>query len=53
MSQSHIWDASTVAALDAVVHKYASKGKHAEIVGLNAASSERHDLLSGQLGVEH
>ena len=42
MSGSHIWDASTVAALDAITTKYARKGKHVEIVGLNAASAEMH-----------
>jgi MFS superfamily sulfate permease-like transporter len=29
MSQSHIWDASTVASLDAIVTKYERKGKRA------------------------
>jgi sulfate permease, SulP family len=53
MSDSHIWDASTVAALDAITTKYHAKGKHVEIVGLNQDSAERHDRLSGQLGAEH
>ncbi|MFE1592484.1 SulP family inorganic anion transporter [Nocardia sp. NPDC058705] len=47
LSESHIWDASTVAALDAITTKYASKGKQVEIIGLNAASAARHDRLSG------
>ena len=38
---SHIWDASTVAALDAIQTKYADKGKDVKIVGLNDASAER------------
>ena len=50
LSRSHIWDASTVATLDAVVTKYAAKGKHATIVGLNDSSQERHDRLAGHLG---
>ncbi len=50
MSDSHIWDASTVAALDAITTKYRNKGKHVEIVGLNEDSADRHDRLSGQLG---
>ncbi|WP_338887290.1 SulP family inorganic anion transporter [Rhodococcus sovatensis] len=53
MSDSHIWDASTVATLDAITTKYAAKGKTATIVGLNASSTERHDRLSGNLGNDH
>jgi SulP family sulfate permease len=53
LSQSHIWDASTVAALDAVTTKYCSRGKHVEIVGLNTDSADRHDRLSGMLGAGH
>ncbi|WP_431232068.1 SulP family inorganic anion transporter [Mycolicibacterium psychrotolerans] len=53
MSGSHIWDASTVAALDAVTSKYGAKGKHVDIVGLNTDSADRHDRLSGTLGASH
>ncbi|QHE72709.1 SulP family inorganic anion transporter [Rhodococcus sp. WAY2] len=53
LSDSHIWDASTVATLDAITTKYAARGKQAEIVGLNAASAERHVRLSGRMGAEH
>ncbi|MCZ4079920.1 SulP family inorganic anion transporter [Rhodococcus sp. H36-A4] len=53
MSASHIWDASTVATLDAITTKYAAKGKTATIVGLNEASAQRHGLLSGNLGAGH
>jgi sulfate permease, SulP family len=53
MSGSHIWDASTVAALDAVTTKYRAKNKHVEIVGLNTDSADRHDRLSGTLGAHH
>lgn len=49
MSGAHIWDASTVATLDAVTTKYAAKGKKATIVGLDDSSAERHRRLSGQL----
>ncbi len=52
MSASHIWDASTVAALDAVTTKYQRKGKTVEIIGLNQDSADRHDRLSGRLGAE-
>jgi len=50
MTDSHIWDASTVAALDAITTKYRARGKHVEIVGLNQDSATRHDRLTGQLG---
>ena len=53
LTGAHIWDASTVAALDAVTTKYRAKGKCAEIVGLNQDSAERHDRLSGQFGADH
>ncbi|WP_186629783.1 SulP family inorganic anion transporter [Rhodococcus sp. BP22] len=53
MSSSHIWDASTVATLDAITTKYAAKGKTATIVGLNEASAQRLGLLSGNLGAGH
>ncbi|WP_373889249.1 SulP family inorganic anion transporter [Nocardia sp. XZ_19_369] len=53
MSEAHIWDASTVATLDAITTKYESKGKNVEIVGLNEASEERHVRLSGYLAGAH
>ena len=53
MSESHIWDASTVAALDAVTTKYRAKGKNVEIIGLDDDSADRHDRLSGNLGAGH
>ncbi len=49
LTASHIWDASTVASLDAITTKYQRKGKTVEIVGLNEASAERHGRLTGQL----
>ena len=53
LSASHIWDASTVAALDAVTTKYRAKGKNVEIVGLDTDSADRRDRLSGMLGADH
>lgn len=53
LSDSHVWDASTVAALDAITTKYAAKGKSVEIIGLNQDSAYRHGLLSGQFGTQH
>lgn len=52
LSQAQIYDSSTVAALDSIVSKYQSKGKHVEIVGLNEASTKWHSL-SGNLGASH
>jgi SulP family sulfate permease len=49
MSDSHIWDASTVATLDAIETKYADRGKRVEIRGLNEASLSRHQRLAGTL----
>ncbi|MCW2769278.1 MAG: sodium-independent anion transporter [Aeromicrobium sp.] len=49
LTRSHIWDASTVASLDAITTKYERKGKTVEIVGLNDASAERHERLTGGL----
>ena len=53
MSGSHIWDASTVAALDAITTKYEHHGKHARIEGMNAASEAMHGRLAGNLGAGH
>jgi SulP family sulfate permease len=53
MSNAHVWDASTVASLDAITTKYAAKGKTVTIVGMNADSTARHELLAGNLGAGH
>ncbi|PFG36430.1 SulP family sulfate permease [Flavimobilis soli] len=53
MTNAHVWDASTVATLDAIRHKYATKGKTVTIVGMNPDSTERHDRLAGNLGAGH
>ena len=53
MSASHVWDASTVAALDAITNKYERQGKRAVIVGMNEASTNIHARLAGNLGGEH
>lgn len=49
LSAAHIWDASSVAALDAIETKYAQRGKNVEITGLNAPSAHLHGKLSGEL----
>jgi SulP family sulfate permease len=52
MERSHIWDASTVAALDAIMTKYEKHGKRVVLIGLNEASSSLHGRLAGNLGGE-
>ncbi|MFH8453720.1 SulP family inorganic anion transporter [Streptomyces fungicidicus] len=49
LSAAHIWDASSVAALDAVETKYAQRGKTVEITGLNEPSARIHTTLTGEL----
>ncbi|WP_029089759.1 SulP family inorganic anion transporter [Brevibacterium album] len=46
MDRSHVWDYSTVGALDSVTEKYAQHGKTVEIVGLNEASRRMRERLS-------
>ncbi|NQU36837.1 MAG: STAS domain-containing protein, partial [Actinobacteria bacterium] len=53
MSDAHIWDPSTVAALDSIETKYASKGKSVTIVGMNRASEAMHRRHAGLSGDEH
>jgi SulP family sulfate permease len=53
LTDADIWDASTVATLDAVQQKYAAKGKTLSVIGLDGASQERLDMLSGRLGAGH
>jgi SulP family sulfate permease len=49
LTGSHLWDASTVAALDSVTGKYARYGKDVRIVGLNQPSRRMRARLSGTL----
>ncbi|MFJ9886877.1 SulP family inorganic anion transporter [Streptomyces sp. NPDC091287] len=53
LSSAHIWDASSVAALDAIETKYAQRGKTVEITGLNDPSARIHDRLTGELTAGH
>ena len=53
MSDAHVWDASSVAALDAVRTRYARRGKQVSIVGLNEGSERIHGRLAGQLSGGH
>ncbi|MBI0293618.1 SulP family inorganic anion transporter [Streptomyces sp. PRKS01-29] len=53
LSAAHVWDASSVAALDAIETKYAQRGKTVEITGLNEPSAHLHGRLSGELTASH
>lgn len=52
LSNSHVWDASTVAALDAIVTKYDQRGTAVEIIGMNDVAERFHANLTGNLGGE-
>jgi sulfate permease, SulP family len=53
LSNAHVWDASTVAALDAITHKYETRGKRVEITGLTGHSADRYERHTGQLATAH
>lgn len=50
LTEAEIWDASTVATLDAIQQKFQSRGKIVDIIGLDGQSKYRVDKLSGKLG---
>ncbi len=50
MTAARVWDAPTVAALDAITVKYESRGKSVEFVGMNPASVTMHQRLAGTFG---
>ncbi|GAB3946211.1 SulP family inorganic anion transporter [Corynebacterium tapiri] len=49
-SAAHVWDSSAIAALDTITTKYQERGKHVELVGMNASTQAFHSRLSGELG---
>ena len=53
LTTSHLWDASTIAALDSVEDKYRHYGKNVEVIGLNEASQNMRNRMSGRLGAGH
>lgn len=53
LSGARVWDTSAVAALDAVVAKFADRGISAELVGLNRHSERLHQRTSGTLHSGH
>ncbi|MFJ4870781.1 SulP family inorganic anion transporter [Streptomyces sp. NPDC088757] len=53
LSAAHVWDASSVAALDGIETKYGQRGKSVEIIGLNDPSADLHGKLTGELADSH
>ncbi|MEV6527835.1 SulP family inorganic anion transporter [Longispora sp. NPDC051575] len=53
LTDAHIWDATTVAALDQITAKYARHDITVQITGLNKPSEKIHDSLSGHLTTGH
>ncbi|WIB66544.1 SulP family inorganic anion transporter [Curtobacterium sp. MCBD17_035] len=49
LAGAQVWDASTVAALDAIEQRYAMHGATVEVVGLDTRSLRIHTRLSGHL----
>ncbi|MGD9735826.1 MAG: SulP family inorganic anion transporter [Solirubrobacterales bacterium] len=52
-SRAHLWDASAIAAIDAIESHYRRYEVEVEITGLNEHSESLHERLSGQLAPTH
>ncbi|MBT1681696.1 SulP family inorganic anion transporter [Curtobacterium flaccumfaciens] len=50
LAEAHVFDASTVAALDGVEQRFAKHGSTVEVVNLDTGSIALHGRLSGELG---
>ncbi|PYY63816.1 sodium-independent anion transporter [Curtobacterium sp. MCPF17_003] len=50
LADAHVFDASTVAALDGVEQRFAKHGSTVEVVNLDSGSIALHGRLSGELG---
>ena len=48
MSESHVWDASSVSALDSIATRYEGLGKTLKVTGLNEPSEVLRERLSGR-----
>jgi SulP family sulfate permease len=53
LSEAHIWDASTVASLDAITTKYEARGTTVTITGMNDDTEQRHTALAGTFTASH
>jgi len=52
-SRAHLWDASAIAALDAIETHYRRHHVELEVTGLNPRSARLRDTLAGQLTASH
>jgi SulP family sulfate permease len=52
-SRAHLWDASAIAALDAIETHYRRHDVELTITGLNDRSERLHQTLSGQMAAAH
>ncbi|QCP59180.1 SulP family inorganic anion transporter [Pantoea sp. SO10] len=50
LTHAQIWDASSVAALDAIEYRYQRRGANVTFIGLDNRSSDFRERLSGNLG---
>jgi SulP family sulfate permease len=50
LSESQIWDASSVAALDSIIDRFRAHGTEVELTGLDARSKGFYGRLTGSLG---
>ncbi len=53
LSGAHLWDASTVAALDAIIYKYEQRGQSVDVLGLNKYSRDLRARLDGRIPLGH
>jgi SulP family sulfate permease len=53
LTDARIWDTSAVAAFDIVVAKFAERGIHAELVGMNRHAERLHATTSGSVTAGH
>ncbi|MET0990130.1 MAG: SulP family inorganic anion transporter, partial [Glaciihabitans sp.] len=53
LGDSRLWDATSVAALDAVATKYTALGATVEVRGLDPRSASLHKRLSGRLNADN
>jgi sulfate permease, SulP family len=49
LSAAHVWDASTVAALESITARFRQRGVDVRIVGMDAGSAARHAALAGHV----
>jgi SulP family sulfate permease len=53
LTHAQIWDASSVAALDAIEYRYQRHGANLTFTGLDNRSSDFRERLSGNLGLRY